>query len=181
MQNKSKQLILAGCLAASVAVTGLTGCHTEDRSTGAYMEDRRTADRVEDNLKHDPVYKYRDVRVNVFNGVAQLSGFVDTQNQVHNAAQIASTTPGVRQVINDITLKPQFQVVPAGTTGAMGATGAGVGRGAACYQAPILTCPAPTMTQPGTQPQPRTQTYQGTQRTQGTQGTQGTTGTETNP
>ncbi|HZV33473.1 MAG TPA: BON domain-containing protein, partial [Verrucomicrobiae bacterium] len=99
MQNISKRFILAAGLAASVAVTGLTGCHTEDRTAGNYMDDRIVAHRVASNLNHDPVYKFDDVRVNVFQGVAQLSGFVDTQAQIRIAADRAARTEGVREVI----------------------------------------------------------------------------------
>lgn len=114
MQN-SKRLILAACLAVTVSTAGLTGCHTEDRTAGRYLDDRLVARRIEANLHHDPVYKYPDVKVNVFDGVAQLSGFVDSQQQITAAANHAARADGVRQVINDITLKPQFRLVPTGT------------------------------------------------------------------
>lgn len=114
MQINSKKFVLAACLAVTVATTGLVGCHTEDRSAGRYMDDKLIAHRVESNLSRDPVYKYPDVHVNVFDGVAQLSGFVDTQVQIKAAAEHASRADGVRQVINDITLKPQFKLVPTG-------------------------------------------------------------------
>jgi hyperosmotically inducible periplasmic protein len=114
MQNKTKRFMLAGCLAASVAVTGLTGCHTEDRTAGNYLDDRLVARRIESNLNHDPVYKYSDVSVKVYQGVAQLSGFVDSRQQIERAAEKASRTEGVREVINDIAIKPQFKIIPAG-------------------------------------------------------------------
>ncbi|MDB6021315.1 MAG: transporter, partial [Pedosphaera sp.] len=111
----SKRFLLAACLAASVATAALTGCHTEDRSAGRYMDDKQIARRVEGNLKHDPVYKFPDVKVNVFDGVAQLSGFVDTTQQIAQAANLAAKAEGVRQVINDVTLKPRDNLVPTGS------------------------------------------------------------------
>ena len=114
MQN-SKRFVLAACLAAVVSTAGLTGCHTEDRTAGRYLDDKMVARRVESNLRRDPVYKYPDVKVNVFNGVAQLSGFVDSQQQINTAGYHASRAEGVREVINDITLKPQFKLVPTGS------------------------------------------------------------------
>ncbi|HWF20325.1 MAG TPA: BON domain-containing protein [Verrucomicrobiae bacterium] len=164
MQYKTKRFILAGCLAASVATAGLTGCHTEDRSAGRYMDDRMVARRVEGNLKRDPVYKYPDVRVSVFEGVAQLSGFVDSQRQIATAAEHASRTDGVREVINDISLKPQFKLVPAANEQSgrrwesnTGGTGSNVGENTGKYnetapqqqRAPIIT---PNQATPATPP-----------------------------
>lgn len=140
MQNKSKKFILAGCLAASVVTLGLTGCHTQGRTTGAYMDDRKIANRVKDNLDNDLVYKYPDVHVNVYEGVAQLSGFVDSRQQIGRAADQAARAEGVREVINDITLKPQFKLVPAAQN--TGGTGPNVGEGLGAEQmqrAPIYT------------------------------------------
>ena len=68
------------------------------------MDDRKIADRVRDNLNDDLVYKYPDVHVNVYEGVAQLSGFVDSRAQIARAADQAARAQGVREVINDITL-----------------------------------------------------------------------------
>ena len=112
---KTKKFVLAAGLAASIATLGLTGCHTEDRSAGRYMDDHIVAHRIESTLNHDPVYKYPDVKVDVFDGVAQLSGFVDTHIQIARAAEHASRVEGVREVINNITLKPQFKLVPTGS------------------------------------------------------------------
>lgn len=150
--------MFAGCLAASVATAGLTGCHTEDRTAGTYLDDRRVAMRVENNLKNDPVYKYRDVHVNVFEGVAQISGFVDTQQQVSCAATIASRTDGVREVINDVALKPQFKLVPqaqgaAGTSAGMSSgaqSGNNAYKGTTGQNAPIINSNPNAATQGGT-------------------------------
>jgi len=114
MQINLKKLIMAACLGASVAATGITGCHTEGRSAGTYVDDRMVASRVKGALNKEPVYKFPDVDATSFNGTVQLNGFVSTQDQKQRAGEIASHVEGVRQVVNNITLQPMS---PTGRTG----------------------------------------------------------------
>ena len=94
---------LAGLLALGIAATG---CHSTGRSTGQAINDTMIQHNVNSALSGDAVLKYPDVKVNVNNGTAQLTGFVDTDQQRARAAEIAAGVPGVTQVINEITLKP---------------------------------------------------------------------------
>lgn len=81
-----------------------------------------TAFNVNHALGSDQVLKYPDVKVNVYNGNAQLTGFVDSEQQRTRAAEIASKVPGVTQVINEITIKP----TPTGRGAAIRDVGRGV-------------------------------------------------------
>ena len=65
-----------------------------------------TSHDVKKALARAPIYKYDDVKANVFNGNVQLTGFVETEEQRKQAAEIAAGVPGVRQVVNEIMLKP---------------------------------------------------------------------------
>lgn len=114
MQTKFKQLVLAAALGTAVAVTGLTGCHTEGRSTGTYIDDRMVSSRVKGALDNGQVYKYPNVDVSSFNGTVQLNGFVQTQGQKDQAAQIASHVDGVKQLVNNITVQPSPMTSPTG-------------------------------------------------------------------
>jgi hyperosmotically inducible protein len=114
MQAYPKQLILAVWLTAAVVFAGLTGCKTSDRTTGQRLDDHQVARSVKKSLKKEQVYKFPDVKVQAFNGVVELSGFVDTEDQKRRAAEIAQQVPGVRQVVNGLTLKPQEALSPAG-------------------------------------------------------------------
>ena len=100
--------ILRGFGAASFLTLALaaTGCHSTDRSTGQAINDTMTAHNVKSALSHDQMYKFNDVDAKVYNGTAQLTGFVDSEQQRQRAAQIAATVPGVTQVLNEITTKP---------------------------------------------------------------------------
>ncbi len=71
------------------------------------VDDRRLTSAVESQLKNEPVYKFSDVEVKTFNGAVQLSGFVTTSGQKQRAGELAERVPGVAQVVNSITLKPE--------------------------------------------------------------------------
>ncbi len=93
-----------GLMALSI---GLTGCHsTGGRSTGQAMNDYMTGRDVKKALAKSPVYKFKEVRPIVYNGSVQLTGFVNSDQQRTEAAQIASRVQGVHEVINDIIVKP---------------------------------------------------------------------------
>ncbi len=101
-----------------VALAGLTACaswHRDtDRTAGRMVDDNRITSRVKSELNREPTYKFNDVDVKTFAGVVQLSGFVNSDEQKQRAGQIAQSTPGVTQVINSITLKPQQTPTPTG-------------------------------------------------------------------
>ncbi len=92
--------------AAGLAALVIVGCSTPDRTASQVFNDKMTAHRVKKDLAKAPIFKYPDVAVNSFNGTVQLNGFVDTEEQRIQAADIASRTKGVHQVINDIMIKP---------------------------------------------------------------------------
>ncbi len=87
-------------------LVGVSACHNGDRPMGQAINDRMTEHDVHRALAKAPVYKFPDVRANVFDGNVQLTGYVETTQQRQEAAEIASRVQGVRQVVNDIMLKP---------------------------------------------------------------------------
>lgn len=114
-QNKSLMLGLG----AAIALIGLSGCASwqrdGDRTAGRVIDDRRITGNVEESLGREPVFKFSDVDVRTFNGVVQLSGFVNTEEQKQRAGELARQVDGVAQVVNSITLK-QPQLAPTGRT-----------------------------------------------------------------
>ncbi len=95
-----------GATALLAAGIGLTGCHSQDRSTGQAINDKMIGFNIDRALGNDQVLKYPDVHVHVYNGNAQLTGFVNTEEQRTRAAEIAAGVQGVTQVINEIRIKP---------------------------------------------------------------------------
>jgi hyperosmotically inducible protein len=102
--------------AAALAVVVLTGCSSmttrsePDRSAGRVLDDKKIASTVKHALNNEPVYKFNDVKVDTYKGIVQLSGFVDTPEQKQKAQEIAKNVPWVRDVVNNLTLKPNDQI-----------------------------------------------------------------------
>jgi len=105
-----KKMFLVGGMCAAFA---LTGCqmlnHNSDRTMGRRLDDSTITSTVKHDLNREPVYKFSGVDVKTFDGVVQLSGFVDTDEQKQRAGDIAQHSEGVVQVVNNISLKPQPQ------------------------------------------------------------------------
>jgi osmotically-inducible protein OsmY len=83
-----------------------TGCAVMQKreSAGQYTHDKEIAAKIKTKLYKDPIAKGTQVEVNVFNGVCQLSGFVDSQQAKDRAGEIAQNTEGVTQVYNNLIL-----------------------------------------------------------------------------
>src|SRR2546423_14994530 len=90
MRMKLKNVVMAASLGVTVVVAGLTGCvNTQGRSYGQYFDDRMTAVHVKGALNDAPVFKFPGIKVNSFDHVVQLSGFVQTEDQRRGAGEIA--------------------------------------------------------------------------------------------
>jgi hyperosmotically inducible periplasmic protein len=100
------QLIVAPvAMGLAIVATGCAGSRY-DRSTGESIDDRSTTSRVKSALNADSLYKYPDVKVTTFKGTVQLSGFVDTKEQKSKAGDIVKGVTGVKEIENNITVKP---------------------------------------------------------------------------
>lgn len=110
MKITATTLNLALCLglltSAAVTTTGCAG-NRYNRSTGQYIDDKSLTMRVQHALSDNPEYKFDDVNVNVYRGTVQLNGFVNTETQKTQAANIAKGVQGVQNVVNNLAIKPQ--------------------------------------------------------------------------
>jgi hyperosmotically inducible periplasmic protein len=100
-----------GCLliTGAVAVASLflsTGCSVTrgQQNVGAYAKDKEIAAQIKTAMYADPVVKGTQVEVTTFNGVVQLSGFVNNEAEKKRAGEIAASTPGVTKVYNNLIL-----------------------------------------------------------------------------
>lgn len=97
----------AAIVIGMAATVGFSGCAGDrySQSTGEHIDDSATTSRVKSRLGDDGVYKYPDVKVTTFKGTVQLSGFVNQRAQKDRAGELAKNAPGVKDVVNNITVK----------------------------------------------------------------------------
>jgi hypothetical protein len=98
---------LSSCLCALPLMDGMTGCAAGryNQSGDQRIEDSRTAERVREALAAGGDYRYDGVKVTTGDGVVRLSGFVGTRDQRNSAGEITGKVPGVKDVVNDLTVK----------------------------------------------------------------------------
>jgi hyperosmotically inducible protein len=76
-----------------------------DASVGNKVDDGITTGRVKAALLADPSIQSADIHVVTRVDEVQLSGFVNNQQQMDRALQVAAATEGVRHVANEMKLK----------------------------------------------------------------------------
>jgi len=83
------------------------GCASTSKkaSTGEYIDDTVITTKVKAAILNDPALKAREINVETFKGVVQLSGFVYSQADINKATEVARGIKGVTAVKNDIRLK----------------------------------------------------------------------------
>ena len=75
------------------------------RTPGQAADDKALAARVNDALHNNPEYKFDGVKVAVYKGVVQLSGFVNVSDQKVKAGDLAKQVSGASDIENDILAK----------------------------------------------------------------------------
>lgn len=102
-----KTLLTAALLASSTLI--VAGCANDGhrRSGGEVVDDAAVTTKVKAALLAEKDVNSFDIKVETFNGVVQLSGFVNSQWQIDKAVQVASAIGGVSQVKNDLVHKPK--------------------------------------------------------------------------
>ena len=74
-------------------------------NNGETDDDKSLTASVKNALDNNPGHQYEDVNVAVLQGMVQLSGFVETTDQKKRAGDLARAVPGVKNVLNNITVK----------------------------------------------------------------------------
>src|SRR3981081_94051 len=102
--RKTATVIMLGF---SLALT--LGCTSspEKRGTGEYVDDKVLTARVKAALLKEEGLDAANIHVDTFRDVVQLSGFVPESTMAQRAVEAARRVPGVREVKNDIRLRPK--------------------------------------------------------------------------
>ncbi len=77
------------------------------RTPGQYLDDKVITAKVKAAIVEDPGVKALQIKVESYEGVVQLSGFVDSPEQISRAGEIAKGVEGVKSVKNDLIVRPQ--------------------------------------------------------------------------
>jgi osmotically-inducible protein OsmY len=103
---KTKRRI-GGLLVLIMFIAALVACAStaKQSSTGEYVDDSVITTKVKSLLAEDDFLKSFQISVETYKGIVQLSGFVNSQQAVDKASQIASSVKGVKSVKNDLIVK----------------------------------------------------------------------------
>jgi len=93
--------------ALSIALTA--GCATDpqNRRVGEVVDDASVTARVKTALIREDDVKARNINVQTYRGIVELSGFVDTQAMADRAVLEAQRVPGVAEVRNALIVEPR--------------------------------------------------------------------------
>ena len=100
--GKSRRIItilICACMLAS-----FTGCTTTPKreTVGEYVDDKVVTTRVKAALFDELALKTFQINVTTYQGVVQLSGFVDSPENARKAGEVARGVKGVKEVRNDL-------------------------------------------------------------------------------
>lgn len=83
------------------------GCASTEKQAGfgESIDDTVITTKVKAAILGDDSLKLREINVETFKGVVQLSGFVNSQAEIYKAVELARGVNGVRSVENSIQIK----------------------------------------------------------------------------
>lgn len=92
-----------------ICVFAFTACasNPQSRTVGTTIDDAVITSSIKSSLIADDLVHAFDIDVDTHRGTVMLSGFVETQNQIDRAVEIANRAKGVQKVINKLETKPK--------------------------------------------------------------------------
>ena len=108
MQTRTLRTYVGAAVLGISLAGALSACApTQDRrGTGEYVDDKVINTRVKAALVAAKDIEAPDINVDTFRGIVQLSGFVPSRQMQDRAVAIARGVPGVREVKDDMRLRP---------------------------------------------------------------------------
>ncbi|MBK5273758.1 MAG: BON domain-containing protein [Desulfuromonadales bacterium] len=88
-------------------ITALMGCAATQKheSTGQYVDDSVITTKVKAAIFEEATLKTMQINVKTYQGVVQLSGFVNSSQSVSKAGEVARRIENVKSVENDLLVK----------------------------------------------------------------------------
>jgi hyperosmotically inducible protein len=99
---------LAFAIVAGATIVTATGCAVirGQETAGAYVDDVAITTAVKAKFVEDKSVDAGAIKVQTLNGTVQLSGFAKSNTEKAQAEVLARNTKGVRQVKNDLIVRP---------------------------------------------------------------------------
>ena len=104
MTNITRRLTTLLAIAFMAMALGCASTAKQE-GTGEYIDDTVITTKVKAAIFNEPTLKSAEINVETFKGVVQLSGFVNSREDVNKAVAVARQIPGVTSVKNDMRLK----------------------------------------------------------------------------
>ena len=102
-----KHMVAVAMLGIGVALSaGCAGSRTQS-TAGEYVDDSVITSKVKTKLIEDQALKAFQIDVETFRGDVLLSGFVDSQDQINKAVEVAKSVDGVKAVKNSLIVKKE--------------------------------------------------------------------------
>lgn len=88
-------------------ISAFAGCAATQKheSTGQYVDDSVITTKVKSAILEESTLKTMQINVKTYQGVVQLSGFVDSAQSVSKAGEVARRVENVKSVENDLLVK----------------------------------------------------------------------------
>ena len=98
---------LALALALGTTAVSITACSVarDQQTAGGYVDDAAITTRVKAAFAKDPTVSAMAIGVETLNGEVQLSGFVKSEAERTQAAELARNIHGVKQVRNSLAVR----------------------------------------------------------------------------
>lgn len=91
----------------ALTLVAVVGCAApaKQQTAGEYIDDAVITTRVKAAIFDDAELRVNEIKVETFDGVVQLSGFVSSQANINRAVQMTRAISGVKSVRNDMIVK----------------------------------------------------------------------------
>ena len=105
-QLKVKTMLVVFSVACAFAFSACAS-DPHGRTMGTTVDDAVITSSVKSSLIADDLVDAFEIEVDTYRNTVMLSGFVETQNQIERAVEIAKKTEGVEKVVNKLAIKPK--------------------------------------------------------------------------
>jgi hyperosmotically inducible protein len=100
-----KRNMFIACFVLLMLIATLVACSSKQEGTGEYVDDSVITTKVKSLLANDDFLKSFEISVETYKGTVQLKGFVNSQQAVDKAGEIARSVNGVKSVKNNLNVK----------------------------------------------------------------------------